>query len=350
MTEPIPSRVDQIDALLAQQRADGTLDSAGAFTMDVTRARVKLARFRLGEPGAYLLKLIQAGVLARCRKIEIWLDGQLRIRYLGIDLSRLSGSASGGALDALTRGLADPLSLPPDSAAACLASGILAGQLGKQKLEWTDTSGATLGIRDGEVELESREGVVGAEPEATLTLSGLGGCWVEHKTLTSRCGYCPVPIWVNGSRLACPWERVLNNAYWLAEQFWGEAPAGGGVGFPGVGEPVDSARCALQLTDGEAPWDCAIAVPIELTGPNVVHWVRYGVIVKSDFWSRCPCCGGCHRGSSRRASGRLLHARATQRRSLSGSSHAPGRALGDMPREHPRSSRGRAHPPSKRDS
>ncbi len=58
-------------AFVEQQRERGALDSSGSFTVDADRARFKLGRYQLDSPAAYLLMMVQAGVLARCRSIKI---------------------------------------------------------------------------------------------------------------------------------------------------------------------------------------------------------------------------------------------------------------------------------------
>ncbi len=59
------------EAFLAQQKARGALDSQGRFTLDHSRAKLKLAQFQFDDATAYLLKFVQAGVLLGARRIRL---------------------------------------------------------------------------------------------------------------------------------------------------------------------------------------------------------------------------------------------------------------------------------------
>jgi len=63
-----------LEEWLERERSAGALDSSGQFTVDVAKARVKLAHFLL-QPGLYLAKFVQFGVTIGCKLIEIKLDG-----------------------------------------------------------------------------------------------------------------------------------------------------------------------------------------------------------------------------------------------------------------------------------
>lgn len=277
---------ESLEKLLADQHEHGLLDSVGTFTLDVANARLKLGQFQLG-PGLYLAKLIQAGVLARCSRIEVWLDGRLKIRYSNPDLASLS-------IQLLARGLEEPLSLDAASPAACVCAGLLSGHAGRRDLTWSDSSGTRLRIVDRKVEVQPAEpDLAGSKPEATLTIQNLGDCAVEHHVMESRCGYCAVPIWLNGSRLPCRWERELSDTWGiqmrLAERYWGGAIEG--VHLPQT-DPPQAVAPALYCfpASGVPPWDCAIAIPAKLVGPTVIHWIRFGVQVQTESLPE-PGCG-----------------------------------------------------------
>lgn len=53
-----------LDRFLSQQQSDGALDSDGSFTIDSALARRKQSFFQLAQPGAYVLKFVQAAVSA----------------------------------------------------------------------------------------------------------------------------------------------------------------------------------------------------------------------------------------------------------------------------------------------
>ena len=52
----------EVEDLLSQLTAEGQLQSSGAFTVDLSRAKDKLARFQFEDPFYYILKLVQAAV------------------------------------------------------------------------------------------------------------------------------------------------------------------------------------------------------------------------------------------------------------------------------------------------
>lgn len=58
-----------LEPLLADLRAEGSLDSAGQFTLDYDEAQRRLADFGLENPHAYVLKLIQAAALCPTRAL-----------------------------------------------------------------------------------------------------------------------------------------------------------------------------------------------------------------------------------------------------------------------------------------
>ena len=60
--------------IVDQLIAGGTIDSRGAFTVDAEKAREKIERFRLADPLAYVVELVQAAVLVGARRIDIDVD------------------------------------------------------------------------------------------------------------------------------------------------------------------------------------------------------------------------------------------------------------------------------------
>ena len=59
-----------MDQFLAGQREEGVTDSTGAFTIDGRKARAKMAH-QLADPGAYILKLVQAAVAVESPVITV---------------------------------------------------------------------------------------------------------------------------------------------------------------------------------------------------------------------------------------------------------------------------------------
>lgn len=60
-----------LDEVLAQQTGGARFESSGRFSIDFLKARDKLERFRLPSPSHYLLKAVQAAVLAGATEINV---------------------------------------------------------------------------------------------------------------------------------------------------------------------------------------------------------------------------------------------------------------------------------------
>lgn len=71
---------EELQALLARQLEDGVKESTASFTIDSLRARRKLASSQLPEHGLWLVKLIQAAVVAEAKEICISF-GKRRVEF-----------------------------------------------------------------------------------------------------------------------------------------------------------------------------------------------------------------------------------------------------------------------------
>ena len=60
-----------MDNFVAQQRADGTKDSTGRFTLSPDLAREKLRDYQLEHPGSYILKMVQAAIRSGAPQILV---------------------------------------------------------------------------------------------------------------------------------------------------------------------------------------------------------------------------------------------------------------------------------------
>lgn len=218
------------NSILMDPYERGRLDSSGEFTLDVTRARLKLARFYL-PPGLYQLRLIQAGVAAGCTKMELHLHGRRQLVYHGGQFR----------LDLLAKGLQEPLSLPRGSAEAYLAEGILASGSPPHWQSITPEGTETL---IGELcERSADSGPV----RATLRLAEPA----DEALLLRRCQNLPIPI-------------------------------EGDLVIPRVGLPEH------YLIDQQDA-GCRIRVPSSLRGPAMVLWLEDGVLVDTDpLPDACP--------------------------------------------------------------
>ena len=61
----------EVDDLLSQLSNEGQLQSSGSFTVDLSRAKEKLARYVFEDPFYYILKLVQAAVAGGGREFSL---------------------------------------------------------------------------------------------------------------------------------------------------------------------------------------------------------------------------------------------------------------------------------------
>lgn len=279
----------ELDELLAALRAP--VESSGVFTLDVAKARHKLAQFQL-QPGFYLLKLVQAAVSAGADLVRIANGDVLYVTFLGADPGAFP-------LQEVANGLTNPTALPADTPLAHLCTGLLAG-LGclPRELHWSAWRG-----KEGEALKIDGEGL------STRVLPKSPGRWhprqvrfdlilvdcqdrdrrAERRAVVERCGFGPAKVRLNGAQVAPPWRMVEPfgmNASRLAE-FYG---ARSGLGLylpttdaqvclePGLQATRGSSPLLLRFTDGAGPPGRALTLFDGGGGDSgQVVWVRYGV-------------------------------------------------------------------------
>jgi hypothetical protein len=215
--------------------------------------------------------------------------------YIGLDrnqdltLRYFSPRPEAFPLQALLKSLEEPLSLPPQSAPACLAAGMLASRVGQ--VEWTSNEGDSLRVEKGEVQVGRAPHHQGPDC-AILCLRRIGEGKIEREALSARCGYCPMPIGLNRRLWNVRWHdlyKEINShdarrlSLRLVEHFWG----GAGVGV--ALSDTEHFRCLHQRQEGQEPWECAVAVPASLVGHATLHWLQNGVVISSHLLDLgCP--------------------------------------------------------------
>lgn len=63
--------MSELDTLLGDLKSAGKLDSAGRFTLDLEKARAKLAKYRLPSPSHFILSLLASAVAGKARSFEV---------------------------------------------------------------------------------------------------------------------------------------------------------------------------------------------------------------------------------------------------------------------------------------
>lgn len=283
----------ELEALL---RGEGRLDSSGSFTLDASKARVKLGSFHL-PPDLWVLSLVQAGVAAGCERIDInckdvFLGRGTRITYQGLPPRAF-------CLDAIMKGLEEPLSLAGGSPEAYLTEGILASGSAPAWLRVGKFGREVLRQRNHEVECW-RSGEAGPEKAELELDAGLPAHIVR-----TRGQFCAVPLWIGGDRLLARWDNPLEGVvFHLAVKYC--RTGGPPLSLPALRQPMVRVGTSgplaagpleggvfLEMVVGEPPWNLGILLSADLPHYSTVQWVRHGVVLETvagEYLGRLPGC------------------------------------------------------------
>ncbi|MBI3930335.1 MAG: hypothetical protein HY319_32665 [Armatimonadetes bacterium] len=297
----------QLDDFLEEQKGLGKRESEGAFTLDLTRAQFKLGQYQSADPAFFLLKLVQAGVLAGARSIDIKLlrwDVQVDLHGLGEGLE---------SADRLLELLRNPLS-EEESAARHLALALLSATSRKPAfLHWVfqhPAGGYAVDSAGGQSRLcrlypsprttarflfrEGANPVAAAQHRAVL-----------HQAVSHRCRYSTTEIRMDGWTVnrgvgsepvpSAPWLAQLSRPFLVGEYLCVDSvPSSDSL--LAMDPRRRRVRCAevgpshgtgdfdvfLQLWEGVPrsgtfPCRWAIQLPAALEGPSSLTLVRAGV-------------------------------------------------------------------------
>lgn len=332
--------MDDLDSLLGHLRDGGKVESSGTFTLDLRKARDKLRAYQLAEPCFYLLKLVQAGVAAGAVRLDLHLARREISVYMILDPgTRLAES---GALIEL---LADPQSAQPGPLRH-LAIGLNSSwALEPAWVSWSYWPGIALDqpkrgawsirIDTEEIHLQPDppkpwEGKTPRAPEVikefrnfdvvefTLVrnsnpMSYLKNTGSEHRAILYRCGFCPIPLYIDGRRLIGQWspplqltERWMGGAFYAAERYVLQPGGGFRICAPpwSLLKPSEDPRTMLNPTEkiGTATdryptylyrfeghvdssgdtlrCHCAVAIPCQMQGKSRLVLVKDGVTLE----------------------------------------------------------------------
>ncbi len=193
----------EIDVLLAQARDEGRFDSSGSFTVLLRQAQNHAGKdFARLYPGGYLLKAVQCAVAAGCQDVHIVCSrSRATVRMLGPGPSRVGGR--------LLEALRSPLSISKQDPLGHLAICILAALAqGASRVEWCcfdGLHGEMLAVTQETVDLKplpthqwKGKGKTGFALHVHRDASRLAP---ELHMLKSRCGYCPVSLFLNRKQM-----------------------------------------------------------------------------------------------------------------------------------------------------
>lgn len=187
---------DELEQFLSSSSQAGETDSEGAFTVNLEAARAKMAKFQLADPHYFILKLVQAGVLAsRGMKITLTIDGW-QIDFFdwfpGITLEKIrerllsaAFTSCETALDHLTIALNTLMTLVPKGMNLC------------QKIEGAHGT-AVLNL-DSEMQIRTSPGFwERSSLELFVPRSSNISAPTIDELVRERCGFAPISIRLNG--------------------------------------------------------------------------------------------------------------------------------------------------------
>lgn len=206
-----------LEAVLNAKRAQGRHVDSGEFGLDSLKALAKLGQYQLAENGLWLVKLVQAAVVAGAPRFEI----KFGRRWVKV---RFEPSQQWHA-DELLRHVVSG-QLPSDRGLLHLVTGLrsCASPL-TQALTWT--CGKAKVVLEGEkMRVESQPETSVFELTATrpprrmslgraLTTSLAHVVWQtaeEYEALCQRCWVCPIPIIIDGRPMACGYGAVVRGS------------------------------------------------------------------------------------------------------------------------------------------
>lgn len=317
--------MDPLQRYLQQQSSDGQLESSGSFTLVWKKAQEKLRQFQLESPAHYVLKLVQAAVSAGAPRVDFRIGAKELYCYfcLGTNSSEL-------ALDSVAAALATP------PAEECplrhLIVGLNASFMGNPQDilwgVWDHLEGdAILFAQD---QSDQHTGLPHPLPKVArageklyvfrLTRPKRAGSAEEHALLVERCGYSPVPIYVDSKMVESPRPRLdkpsfdlsVTRPYFLLRHL--QNPTSGQIGVR-LGDPRDwllsgefrrrpnpSHDClkrqpyllhldpetALSGNSERTRCTASVSLDTNLEGNSYLYLVRFGVTMKTIQLGACP--------------------------------------------------------------
>lgn len=203
--------MNDLGSFIEAQRAAGSFESAGSFTLALEKAVQKLSSHSLANPEDYILKLVQCAVRLQVAEVHVKLLKRSVLVFFETDAADRTVS-----IDALSLALAAPLE-ESDPARAYLAMAICAasGQAPSELMwgEWSEGEGTILSLAAGRSEVFREAPFPRLEPLAAgrrfflfflrkpsngLPMSQTAA---EHMALSRRCCFSPAPVILDGLRL-----------------------------------------------------------------------------------------------------------------------------------------------------
>jgi hypothetical protein len=199
-----PEPQTKLDRYVATQLHAGTAESTGTFTLSPERAREKMRSFQMANPGSYVVKIVQAAVMGGASAIKVTATRNT------LTLEFESEDPLLNSPEQLTQALLTVHALP-ESPLRHLAVGLNAATSPSLiELRWETPQGSVI-LTESTVKAESCQSercrfVV--KKKRGLLQWFRGTVYLDEiHTLTSRCGYGPCRIVLDGLPISQPkWD------------------------------------------------------------------------------------------------------------------------------------------------
>ncbi|MEM9457216.1 MAG: hypothetical protein AAGF11_23765 [Myxococcota bacterium] len=201
---------DELDKLLEELEAVGTVESVGEFTLDRGKARDKMRRFQLADPRSYVLELVQAASLKGARRIRFDIDSRdMKMGFDGRpftadDFDDIYGAAFTRRLDRdvlarkqLALGVNSAMALRPTRITVESGDGEQGARLTLEPEQEDSFEAVKSAVCGTTIHVRERFGL----GTFVAFFKNLAGTLAEEQLLVDRCGYASLEIDLEGRRL-----------------------------------------------------------------------------------------------------------------------------------------------------
>ena len=284
-----------IDSFLGELTREGSLDSAGTFTLSLEHAKKKLSQFLLASREEYLLKLVQAGVAAGAESMEMRSSGSRvaftmwGVAFPATDLKHLLDhllQPSAGPQQRALGHLAIAINSAVDTRATGISLATWDGQSG-QKIGWNAAGRSQQSWRPLrknlplvylEVHRTPLESfgqfmhLIGQRDILSMLVGSSAGLDLDCLLVMERAIWCPVPLALNGRWLPKP--NLPRRAECGAPSWQPRTPQD-----PGIRQ--------FKPDSVTWPWTRSYLAPgravYTRTGDQQLMWIYDGVLVRTEL-------------------------------------------------------------------
>ncbi len=196
--KPMKSQAE-LDRFLQSQHNQGQDEGEGAFVLDPVRARQQLGRFQLAQPGLYLVKAVQAAVMAGAELVVIKVSRrELTLEFSSEDPELISPQKISESLLAVHSLAETPLRHLVAAISGAVGSGV-------KSIAWHTPQGG-LSVTESGVEHHSESHskcCLKVEKKGPLMAWLRGTVFVDEiRAVDERCGWGPCAVVLDGRKVS----------------------------------------------------------------------------------------------------------------------------------------------------